>query len=130
MTLLTREVALTQEHFAIEKVDVTEWGTIDPETGKPEPTYVYVRELSAKEKDAFETSLVSGTGKKQKINLENFRARLAVLVCCDENRLPIFRSEDVERLTQKPVKVLSRIAEVAKRLNDLSDEDEEELLKN
>jgi hypothetical protein len=130
MTLLTRETALKLEHFAMEKVDVTEWGNINSETGKPEPTYVFVRELSAKEKDAFETSFVAGKGRKQKINLENFRARFAVLVCCDENRQPIFLPEDVEWLTQKPVKVLSRITEVAKRLNDLSDEDEEELLKN
>jgi hypothetical protein len=130
MTLLSRETALNHEHFAVEKVDVTEWGNIDPSTGKPEPTYIFVRELSAKEKDAFETSLVAGKGRKQKINLENFRARLAVLVCCDEKRQPIFQPEDVEWLTQKPVRVLSRITEAAKRLNDLSDEDEEELLKN
>lgn len=130
MTLLTRETALKLEHFAIEKVDVTEWGELNSETGQPEPTFVFVRELSAKEKDDFEMSLLSHKGRKRKVNLENFRARLAVLVCCDENRQPVFLPSDVEWLTKKPVRVLSRITEAAKRLNDLSDEDEEELLKN
>ncbi|MDR0608865.1 MAG: hypothetical protein LBG58_02035, partial [Planctomycetaceae bacterium] len=46
-----RGVCEVTQHFAIEKVDVTEWGELNSETGQPEPTFVFVRELSAKEKD-------------------------------------------------------------------------------
>ncbi|MDR0609276.1 MAG: hypothetical protein LBG58_04140 [Planctomycetaceae bacterium] len=55
---------------------------------------------------------------------------MAVLVCCDENRRPIFQPSDVEWLTKKSSRPLTRIYNAAKELNDLSDEDEEELLKN
>jgi hypothetical protein len=89
-----------------------------------------VRELSAREKDAFENSLVNRKGQKSKMNLEDFRARIAVLVCCDEKQNPIFEQHDIEWLSKKSVRPLSRIAAAAKELNDLTDEDEEELLKN
>lgn len=130
MAILTREMALKSDRFEIAEVDVTEWGPIDPKTNKPEPTTVFVRELTAREKDEFESGLVTVKGRKQKMNLDDLRARMAVLVCCDANRKPIFRTEDVEWLTKKSVRPLSRIYNAAKLLNDLSDEDEEELLKN
>ncbi|MDR0705451.1 MAG: hypothetical protein LBF88_10755 [Planctomycetaceae bacterium] len=112
------------------EVDVTEWGEIDPETGKPKKSTVFVRELSGREKDLFEAGLISVKGRKQKLNLDDMRARMAVLVCCDENRKPIFMPSDVEWLTKKSSRPLTRIYNAAKELNDLSDEDEEELLKN
>ncbi len=55
---------------------------------------------------------------------------MAVLVCCDEKGTRLFQPEDVEWLTNKSVRPLSRIYNVAKKLNDLSNEDEKELLKN
>ncbi len=55
---------------------------------------------------------------------------MAVLVCCDENGNRIFEPADVEWLTHKSVRPLTRIYNAAKELNDISDEDEEELLKN
>jgi hypothetical protein len=36
MTFLSREIASESERFEMVEVDVTEWGKIDPETGKPE----------------------------------------------------------------------------------------------
>ncbi|MDR1484126.1 MAG: hypothetical protein LBT09_04810 [Planctomycetaceae bacterium] len=130
MTLLSREIASESERFEMVEVDVTEWGKIDPETGKPEKTTVFVRELSGREKDAFESGLITIKGRKQKINLDDIRARMAVLVCCDEKQKPIFNPEDFSWLTKKSSRPLTRIYNAAKELNDLSDEDEEELLKN
>ncbi|MDR1383324.1 MAG: hypothetical protein LBJ67_05705 [Planctomycetaceae bacterium] len=135
MGILSREDAMTSRgKYAMIEVDVTEWGPIDAEidaeTGKPEKTLVYVRELSGREKDAFESGLVSIKGRKQKLNLEDMRARMAVLVCCDAEGNAIFRPEDVEWLTKKSCRPLTRIYNAAKELNDLSNEDEEELLKN
>jgi hypothetical protein len=130
MAIITREQVLSSTRFEKVEVDVSEWGKIDPETGKPEKTTVFVRELSGREKDAFEAGLFSLKGRKQKVNLDDVRARMAVLVCCDEQGKNIFQPEDVEWLTKKSVRPLTRIYNAAKELNDLDDEDEEELLKN
>jgi hypothetical protein len=121
---------MKSERFEMVEVDVTEWGVIDSVTGQPQKSTVFVRELSGREKDAFESGLITIKGRKQKINLDDMRARMAVLVCCDENHNPIFKPEDVEWLTKKSSRPLTRIYNAAKELNDLSDEDEEELLKN
>lgn len=129
MGVLTRDMVLRADRFEMVEVDVTEWGPIG-EDGKPQKTTVFVRELSAKEKDKFEAGLVSLKGNKSKTNLDDIRARMAVLVCCNENREPIFSPEDVAWLTKKGVRPLSRIYNAAKELNDLSEEDEEELVKN
>jgi hypothetical protein len=131
MGILTREkFAKTFHTFEKAEVDVSEWGEIDPETGKPEKTTVFVRELSAREKDQYEASLVSVKGKKRDMNFQDMRAKMAVLVCCDENGKPIFDPDDYEWLSQKPGKPLSRIYDTAVKLNGYSEEDEEELLKN
>jgi hypothetical protein len=86
--------------------------------------------LSGREKDAFESGLITIKGRKQKINLDDIRARMTVLVFCDEKQKPIFNPEDVSWLTKKLSRPLTRIYNAAKEFNDLSDEDEEELLKN
>jgi hypothetical protein len=130
MSIISRESVIKSERFEMVEVDVTEWGEINPETGKPQKSSVFVRELSGREKDNFESGLVEIKGRKQKLKLEDLRARMAVAVCCDENRNPIFKSEDVEWLTQKSSRPLTRIYNAAKEINDLSEEDEEELLKN
>jgi hypothetical protein len=130
MELLKRENAVAAIRFEKIQVDVTEWGEVDPETGKQKETFVYVRELSAREKDQFEAGLVSLRGTKHKLNLDNLRARMAVLVCCDAESKAIFSQDDVGWLTDRGCRPLTRIYNAAKRLNELSDEDEEELLKN
>jgi hypothetical protein len=130
MNVLTRDQVLNNSRFERVEVDVTEWGAIDSATGKPAKTIVYVRELSGREKDTFEAGLVSLKGRKHKINLDDIRARMAVLVCCDADGKAIFTPDDVEWLTQRSVRPLTRIYNAAKELNDLSEEDEEELLKN
>ena len=112
------------------EVDVTEWGEIDPKTNQPKPTKVFVREMTGRERDEFEASMIAGRGKKQKLNIGDLRARMAVLVCCNDKGELIFKPEDVQWLTNKSVRPLTRIYNAAKELNDLSDEDEEELIKN
>jgi hypothetical protein len=131
MNILSREkFAATFHNFDKVEVDVTEWGEIDPATGKREKTTVFVRELSAREKDRFEASLIAGKGKKRDIAFQDMRAKMAVLACCDADGKAIFQPEDVAWLTQKPVKPLSRIYDAVVQLNGYTEEDEEELLKN
>ena len=130
MPLITREQVIQSNNFDIVKVDVSEWGEINPETGKPDEAWVFVREMSAREKDQFESSQLEIKKEQLQRNVKDLRARLAVIVCCDESRNPIFHPCDVEWLTNQNVRPLSRIANAAKKLNDISGEDEEELVKN
>ena len=105
------------------KIDTSDWTP-------GEESWIYVRELSARERDEFENSLTSGTGKKLKFETKDVRARLAVLVCCDEAGARIFSPDDVDWLSQRPAGILSKIYDAAQQLNNFSDEDVEELVKN
>jgi hypothetical protein len=122
------------------EVDVSEWGHIDPATGERERTTVFVREMSARERGTFEMEAATRKGKTVVAGSLNFdaltttRARLALATCCDANGNLIFKPNDVEFLLLKPVKILDRICEAAKKVNGMTDEDleedEEETLKN
>ena len=136
MALLTREAITRKSAFEMVEVDVTEWGNIDPATGERERTTVFVRELSARERGELETAQLTKRGKpdinKMQERSRNFRARLAVLTCCDADGNPIFRPEDIPLLSEKPVKVLNRICDAALKLNNLTEDDidEENTVKN
>lgn len=111
---------------AYEEVDVPEWGGT-----------VRVRSLTGKEKDAFERSLiiVEQHGKKTVAvpDLENMRAKLAVLSMVDEDGNMIFSNDDIPWLTEKSASALDRVVKVAQylsRMNDVDFEEIKELLKN
>jgi hypothetical protein len=123
--------------FEMVEVDVTEWGEIDSGTGERKRTTVFVREMTAKQRGEIELGRLNKKGKPDidKIHdrSRNFRAIVAVATCCDANGNLIFQPEDVQWLTEKPLKVLDRICKAALKINGLSDddvEDEEEQVKN
>ena len=125
MTLLTREAITQKITFDMVEVDVSEWGA------PGEQTTVFVREMSARERDAYDATLVSGKGKKTSVNFKDMRAKLVIASACDADGKLIFLPEDAEWLSQKPVKVLDRICDAARKVNGLSiEEDEEEQVKN
>ena len=100
-------------------VEIPEWGGV-----------VYVRSMTALERDRFEASLIEMRKGKQRLNLDNARARLAVMVCVDEDGKPLFQPSDVGWLAAKNAAALDRIFEVASDLSRLSADDVEELTKN
>lgn len=120
---LTREIAKNCNSFKKVKVDTSDWTP-------GEESYIYVRELSARERDEFEASLSVGTGKKFRLNFDNVRARLAVIACCDDSGNPVFQPEDVVWLTERPAGVLSKIYNIVQELNNFSEDDIEDLVKN
>ena len=92
--------------------------------------------MSGRERDRFEQSLI-----KIKVNpdgstsyerdLEDFRAKLAVNTICDENGNNLLRPEDYKALSQNMTAAkLEKIVEVAQRLNAITIQDEERLVKN
>lgn len=91
------------------KVTVPEW---DGE--------VYVRTMTALERDRFETLLLQG--KKR-----NFRGLLVVHTAVDEEGNPIFKEEDAELLGQGSVLPVERVFDAAVKVNSFSEADVAEL---
>lgn len=125
MTTLSRSSLLAKEE--LEKVQV--------DLGKGE--FVYVRQMTGRERDNFEQSLI-----KEKKNakgeivsydraLGDFRAKLAVVTCCDEEGKALFLPDDYSLLSQNmSAKRLELIVNAAQKLNAISEEDKEALVKN
>ena len=122
---LSRNLLLKKEELEKVKVDL----------GKDE--FVYVRQMTGRERDNFEQSLI-----KEKKNakgevvsydraLGDFRAKLAVVTVCDEEGKALFLPEDYSLLSQNmSAKRLELIVNAAQKLNAITEEDKEELVKN
>jgi len=123
--LLNREMLLQRDELQIEKVELTKG-------------YVYVREMTGKEKDTWEKSLMKQkpSGNKNRpidyeVDIEGFRAKLAVVTVCDADGILLFKPQDVQTLnSMMSAGNLDKIITVAQRLNRISEEDKEEILKN
>jgi len=109
--------------LAIELVEVPEWNGA-----------VYVRELSASERDEYEESMLNackiGNNTEVRMNFKNAKARLVVKCAVDENGDRLFKDTDATALGAKSAKALTRLASVIERLSGLSKKDIEELTKN
>ena len=114
--MLNRDTILKADDLPRELVEVPEWGGS-----------CYVRTLRGNERDSFEQSLV---GKKQKMSLENVRARFAVLTVCDDSGTRLFTDADAKALGDKSAAALDRVFAVAQRLNGFSQDAVEDLAKN
>jgi len=112
---LTKDQILRADDLPREQVDVPEWGGS-----------VFVRTMTGAERDAFEQSIADDSGR----NLANLRARLAVLAVVDADGERLFADSDALSLGNKSAAALSRIFNVAQRLNALTNADVEELEKN
>lgn len=121
MPNLTRDQIIAQmsKPLRTEDVEVPEWGGT-----------VTVRELTGRERDAFEGSIVEQKGKKSVVNLDNMRAKFVAACAVDEQGQLIFFPSDVERLGDLSAAALNRVFDVGRRLSGLTDDDVEELVKN
>lgn len=117
--ILGRNDILQTNDQEIELVAVPGWGGS-----------VYVRSLTGTERDRLEASMVQHmVGKKQsrQVNLNNLRAKLCAMACCDEAGNPIFTEADVIALGKKNAANLQAVFEVAQKLSGLTDEAVDEL---
>jgi len=125
MTTLSRSLLLAKEELEKVKVDL----------GKDES--VWVRQMTGRERDNFEQSLIKEK-KDAKGNvisydraLGDFRAKLAVATCCDEEGKALFLPDDYSLLSQNmSAKRLEIIVNAAQKLNAISEEDKDALVKN
>lgn len=124
MSLLTREQILKADDLPYEDVEVPEWGGV-----------VRVRTLTGAERDAWEQSIITmqANGKKaptMQRRLDNLRAKLVARCLIDDAGARLFTDKDIAALGQKSAAALSRVFEVAQRLNGLTENDVEELVEN
>ena len=124
MGLLTRNELLVKEVLKKVKVDLED------------DKFVYVRQMTGRERDRFEQSLLKekkgkGGAIDYERSMEDFRAKLAVNTVCDEEGNNILKPEDYPTLSQNmSAAKLEAIINKAQELNKISNEDKENLLKN
>ncbi|MGL4463010.1 MAG: hypothetical protein ACRC1K_12745 [Planctomycetia bacterium] len=89
---------------------------------------VFVREISALERDRWEKQLVKRKGRRVEVDLTggSVRARFAALVVVDPEGKPLFTASDVPMLSTKSARVLDRIWEAGHKLNGMGAEDDDE----
>lgn len=114
--ILKRDQILAADDLKRELVSVPEWG------GE-----VYVSMMTGAARDAFEASIL---GADRKPVLADMRAKLAVACITDENGARLFDASDVPALSAKSGAALERVAQVAQRLNRMSDSDLEDAAGN
>lgn len=123
--LLNRDALLQRDELKIEKVELTRG-------------HVFVREMTGKEKDIWEKSLMKQkpSGDKRnpvsyEMDLEGFRAKLAVVTVCNADGELLFKPQDAQNLNgMMSASNMDKIVIAAQKLNAITEEDKEEILKN
>jgi hypothetical protein len=118
-TVLSRDAILGAEDLPREKVHVPEW---DGD--------IWVRTMMASERDDFEAGYLRDKAGVIEIDRHNLRASLLVRCVIDEAGVRLFADTDIEALGAKSAAAVDRLYAVAARLNRLSAQDEQALIKN
>lgn len=115
---LSASSILEQPVLLIEELAVPEWGG-----GK-----IRLKHLSAKERDDFESSMVTMTRQgRQKMNNENFRARLVQLAAVKADGSPMFTRHDIKTLGNLPAAGLQRVFNKINEMSAFSEDDLKDL---
>jgi len=107
--LLTKEKIMSTPDLAEKIVEVKEWGGS-----------VKLRALNGKERDEFESYLITNPGKDYKINMKGARSKLLSMAIIGADGKPMFSQAELE---SKSGTVLNKLFEIAQSLSGLSDSD-------
>jgi hypothetical protein len=125
MGLLNRDELLTRDKLDIVKVELGD------------DNFVFVRQMTGHERDLFEQSLLKknrdskGTIVSFEQATEDFRAKLAVVTVCDEKGELLLKPQDYPALSRSiSAAKLEKIINEAQKINAISEEDKEALVKN
>jgi len=116
--ILTKDAILGVTDYQVQEVEVPEWG------GK-----VLMRTLSGKGRDEFESNVTSKT-QGNKVDVRGLKALLLSLVIVDEAGEPLFTQKDLDALNNKSSEVITRLFEVASKMNGIGEEAVEQAEKN
>ena len=117
--MLTKDAIIHVEDLDYEDEEVPEWGGT-----------VRIRCMTGSERDSFEAAIYKIEGGNTKVVRDNFRATLLARCLIDENGNRLFSDKEINQLGKKNSKIISRLFEKAQKINGLTTEDQEELLKN
>jgi hypothetical protein len=118
--MLSVDEILALDDLPRERVAVPEWG------GE-----VFIRTMRGDERDEFEgMEALFRKGKETTKGMRGFRARLVVFTACCESGELMFKPEQSAALGQKSSSIVSRLFDVAAKLNGFTNADVEELEKN
>ena len=112
--MLSKDQILKAEDLRKQKVAIPEWGGD-----------LFVREMTAKERDDYRRDLDSGKDK-----LTGASALLAVRVIVNDKNERLFEDKDAPELAKKSASALDKVLEAALSLSGLNAQDIEELEKN
>lgn len=124
MALLNRKSLLKKEDLDIKKVNLNK------------EDFVFVRQMTGRERDSFEQSIMEikqdGKGNQTvRQNLKDFRAKLIVHTVCDEDGKNILETKDFETLSKNmSAATLEKLVNEAQKLNGMSQNDVDDLVKN
>lgn len=91
---------------------------------------LYIREMLGVERDEFESSTYLVNGTDVEVNRVNLRARLVGKCVTDADGVRLFGDHELDLVGSIPSSTLSKLYDVACKLNGFSKEDVEELTKN
>lgn len=118
MEFLNPQQILEQKTLVTEVLEVPEWG------GK-----VRVKMLSARERDEFESSMMTVDNKGRPVdNRKNARARLVQIAVVHEDGRPFFTKHDIRTLGELPAAGLQRVFNKVNEMSAISEEDMEEMV--
>lgn len=131
MGLPSKQQVLASKKLRLEKVPTPGWASPD----QSEPCWVYVKEMTARERDAWEVSVsAKGDGldddAAKEARMVNFSASLCAATICDESGKLLFSAADVEALGEIGSSDLKRCYRAATKLNGMDDKELAELEKN
>lgn len=119
MRLLSADDVLGAQDFTVEPVEVPEWGG-----------QIYVRTLSAAQRDLYEQQFVNMKTGKRIGTIKNIRARLVVLAACNQDGEAMFTEKQIDQVGAKSAAAVDRVFDAAAKLNGLTADDVEELAGN
>lgn len=122
---LSAEQIMAADDLPTEFVKTPEWA---PEGADAGLCGVYVRTMTACERDGFELGCLDQNGKAR--NLKNLRARLCALTIVDAEGNRVFEALQANELGAKSGQVMDRVFDKAQRLNGITKNDVKELAKN
>lgn len=119
LPFLSKQQIMDADDVKTEIVDVPEWG------GR-----VRVKVMTGPERDQWELACIKGRGKLRKFSFDNIRATTAAFCIVAEDGKRMFTKEEIDVLAKKSGAALSKVWEVASRINGLTSADVEELAGN
>jgi len=92
---------------------------------------MYLKEMTGTERDNYEQSLMKfNNNNKVTMTMENARAKLLVIVISDEEGKRLFKDADVAAVGKLPARIIDISFNKAQRMNGITKDDIEELVKN